>query len=54
MIAVTINGTPRTVDAPPDMPILWVLRDVLDLKCAKYGCGLGLCGDLPLTKHGMA
>ena len=41
---LTINGTSRTVDAPADMPLLWVLRDVLDLKGTKYGCGAGICG----------
>jgi isoquinoline 1-oxidoreductase alpha subunit len=33
-----------TVDAPPDMPLLWVLRDMLDLRATKFGCGMGLCG----------
>jgi len=33
-----------TVDVPPDTPLLWVLRDVLDLKGSKYGCGIGQCG----------
>jgi isoquinoline 1-oxidoreductase alpha subunit len=41
---LTVNGASRTVDAPADMPLLWVLRDVLDLKGTKYGCGAGLCG----------
>jgi isoquinoline 1-oxidoreductase alpha subunit len=40
----TINGQLRAVDAPDDMPLLWVLRDVLDLKGTKFGCGAGLCG----------
>ncbi len=39
-----VNGQTRTVDAPADMPLLWVLRDVLDLRGTKFGCGLGLCG----------
>jgi isoquinoline 1-oxidoreductase alpha subunit len=43
-IALRINKKTTTVDAPPDMPLLWVLRDVLDLKGAKYGCGVGQCG----------
>jgi isoquinoline 1-oxidoreductase alpha subunit len=34
----------RRVDAPPDMPLLWVLRDLLGLSGTKYGCGMGLCG----------
>jgi isoquinoline 1-oxidoreductase subunit alpha len=41
---LTVNGRPRTVDVPPDMPLLWVLRDVLDLKGSKFGCGIGQCG----------
>ena len=39
-----INGTLRTVDVPDDMPLLWVLRDVLDMSGTKFGCGLGQCG----------
>jgi isoquinoline 1-oxidoreductase alpha subunit len=39
-----VNGTSRTVDAPADMPLLWVLRDLLDLKGTKFGCGAGICG----------
>ena len=41
---LTINGEARTVDVEGDMPLLWVLRDELDLKGSKYGCGAGLCG----------
>jgi isoquinoline 1-oxidoreductase subunit alpha len=41
---LTINGKVRTVDVDPDMPLLWVLRDELDLKGPKFGCGAGLCG----------
>jgi isoquinoline 1-oxidoreductase subunit alpha len=40
----TVNGRPMAVDVPDDMPLLWVLRDILDLKGAKFGCGAGLCG----------
>ncbi|HEX6049098.1 MAG TPA: (2Fe-2S)-binding protein [Gemmatimonadaceae bacterium] len=39
-----VNGKSTTVDVAPDMPLLWVLRDVLDLKGTKYGCGIGQCG----------
>jgi len=39
-----VNGTSRTVDADPEMPLLWVLRDLLDLPGTKYGCGVGQCG----------
>jgi len=43
-VSLKVNGKPTTVDAPSDMPLLWVLRDVLDLKGAKFGCGVGQCG----------
>jgi isoquinoline 1-oxidoreductase alpha subunit len=43
-ISFTINGTSATVDAPPEMPLLWVLRDMLDLKGTKFGCGIAQCG----------
>ena len=39
-----VNGRKRTVDVAPDTPLLWVLRDQLDLTGTKYGCGAGLCG----------
>ena len=39
-----INGKQKTVEADPDTPMLWVLRDALDLKGTKYGCGIGQCG----------
>lgn len=39
-----VNGRRRTVDVPADTPLLWVLRDNLDLTGTKYGCGAGLCG----------
>ena len=41
---LSINGKPQTVDVEGEMPLLWVLRDVLDLKGSKFGCGVGLCG----------
>jgi isoquinoline 1-oxidoreductase alpha subunit len=44
MITLTINGERREVDVPPDMPLLWVLRDVLGLTGTKFGCGMALCG----------
>ena len=43
-IKLTINGRATSVDAPPDTPLLWVLRDVLNLHGTKYGCGIGQCG----------
>src|ERR1700756_3432161 len=41
---VTIKGGPRGVDVPADMPLLWVLRDVLGMTGTKFGCGMALCG----------
>ena len=41
---LTVNGRPTTVDAPADMPLLWVLRDIMNLRGTKYGCGIGFCG----------
>jgi isoquinoline 1-oxidoreductase alpha subunit len=41
---VNINGTPRTVVVAPDTPLLWVLRDHLNLVGTKFGCGIGQCG----------
>jgi isoquinoline 1-oxidoreductase alpha subunit len=44
MITITVNGSRCEVDAAPDTPLLWVLRDHLDLTGTKYGCGMALCG----------
>src|SRR5262245_682064 len=44
MVTLNINGEPHTVDAPPDMPLLWVLRDLLGMNGTKFGCGAALCG----------
>ncbi|HEY8087939.1 MAG TPA: (2Fe-2S)-binding protein [Polyangiaceae bacterium] len=44
MIELTVNGTPQKLDVDPEMPLLWVLRDVLGLTGTKYGCGEALCG----------
>jgi isoquinoline 1-oxidoreductase alpha subunit len=41
---IKVNGKEQTVDVAGDTPLLWVLRDTLDLKGSKYGCGMGLCG----------
>ena len=43
-LTINVNGRDRTVDVSPDMPLLWVLRDTLDLTGTKFGCGMGLCG----------
>ena len=44
MIKLTVNGTTHEVDVEPDTPILWVLRDHLDLTGTKFGCGIAQCG----------
>ena len=44
MIELNINGKTHEVDVPPDMPLLWVLRDVVKLTGTKFGCGMALCG----------
>ena len=44
MATLSINGESRTVDVPDDMPLLWVLRDVIGLTGTKFGCGVALCG----------
>jgi isoquinoline 1-oxidoreductase alpha subunit len=51
---LTINGTKREVDAPPDMPVLWVLRDVLGMTGTKFGCGMALCGACTVQLDGQA
>jgi aerobic-type carbon monoxide dehydrogenase small subunit (CoxS/CutS family) len=43
-VTFTLNGESRTVDVDPQMPLLWVLRDTLNLTGTKYGCGMALCG----------
>lgn len=44
MITITVNGKRHLVDASPDTPLLWVLREKLGLMGTKFGCGVGLCG----------
>jgi isoquinoline 1-oxidoreductase alpha subunit len=44
MIRLNVNGKPRDLDVPDDMPLLWTLRDVLSMTGTKFGCGQGLCG----------
>jgi isoquinoline 1-oxidoreductase alpha subunit len=51
---LNVNGRSATVDAPADMPLLWVLRDILHLKGTKYGCGIGFCGACTVNIGGRA
>jgi isoquinoline 1-oxidoreductase subunit alpha len=49
-----VNGNSSTVDVPANMPLLWVIRDVLNLKGTKYGCGVGQCAACTVHLGGMA
>lgn len=51
---LNVNGKSHTVDVPADMPLLWVLRDVLNLKGTKYGCGIAQCGSCTVHVKGKA
>jgi aerobic-type carbon monoxide dehydrogenase small subunit (CoxS/CutS family) len=53
-ISLTINGKPYAVDVPPEMPLLWVLRDVIGLTGTKYGCGMAQCGACTVHVDGVA
>lgn len=54
MIQLTVNGIKRQVDVVPEMPLLWVLRDELDITSAKYGCGVAQCGACTVQIDGKA
>ncbi len=54
MITLNINGKKQPVDVDPDMPLLWVLRDILGFTGTKYGCGKGLCGSCMVLIDGVA
>jgi isoquinoline 1-oxidoreductase subunit alpha len=53
-VVVQVNGTRHEVDADPDTPLLWVLRDTLGLTGTKYGCGIGICGACTVHENGSA
>jgi len=53
-ITLKVNGQARSIDADPDMPLLWALRDFLGLKGAKYGCGIAACGACTVQVNGRA
>jgi isoquinoline 1-oxidoreductase alpha subunit len=54
MISITVNGTSHDVDVPPDMPLLWVVRDELGLTGTKFGCGVAQCGACTMHVNGVA
>ena len=53
-ITFTLNGKPETVDVSPEMPLLWVLRDTLNMTGTKFGCGMALCGACTVHINGEA
>jgi isoquinoline 1-oxidoreductase alpha subunit len=53
-VELKINNLAKTVDVEPDTPLLWVLRDTLNLHGTKYGCGMGLCGACTVLVGGQA
>lgn len=54
MIQITVNQKQYSVDVPPDMPLLWVIRDVIGLTGTKFGCGMAQCGACTVHLNGEA
>jgi isoquinoline 1-oxidoreductase subunit alpha len=54
MVQLKVNGVTRKFDGDPEMPLLWYLRDTLEMTGTKYGCGLGLCGACTVHVDGKA
>jgi isoquinoline 1-oxidoreductase alpha subunit len=54
MISLTVNGKPQSFDGDPEMPLLWYLRDVLQMTGTKFGCGMALCGACTVHLDGAA
>ena len=54
MIKLTVNGSAHEIDAAPDMPLLWALRDLVGLKGTKFGCGVAACGACTVHIDGVA
>ncbi len=53
-IKLNVNGKERSVDVSPDMPLLWVLRDTMNLTGTKFGCGMSMCGACTVHVNGEA
>ena len=54
MTRFTLNGQSVEIDQAPDTPLLWVLRDHLDMKGTRFGCGIGMCGACTVHLNGIA